>query len=111
VVGSSIGQHLARLGRQAGCGRWRSVDAVGLPNNQSIGGCYQAGVESLADQIKAEVIYRRICKTREPVELATLTWVSWLNNHRLMRQLGYIPLAEAKANYWNQLAEQSAPLA
>jgi len=28
------------------------------------------------------------------VELATLTWVSWLNHHRLMEPLGYIPPAE-----------------
>jgi putative transposase len=42
------------------------------------------------------------------VELATLTWVSWFNNHRLMGPLGYIPPTEAEANYYRQLAVQSA---
>ena len=54
------------------------------------------------------MIHRRTWKTREAVELATLTWVSWFNNHRLMGPLGYIAPAEAEANYYRQLAEQSA---
>jgi hypothetical protein len=37
------------------------------------------------------------------VELATLEWVSWFNHHRLMEPLGYIPPAEAEANYYRQL--------
>ncbi|GAB4402657.1 MAG: integrase core domain-containing protein [Rhodoferax sp.] len=57
---------------------------------------------------KAEVIHRRTWKTREAVELATLFWVSWPNNHRLMGPLGHIPPAEAEANHCRQLAEQSA---
>jgi transposase InsO family protein len=40
------------------------------------------------------------------VELATLQWVAWFNNRRLMEPLGYIPAAEAEANYWRQLASQ-----
>lgn len=53
------------------------------------------------------MIHRRTWKTREAVELATLIWVSWFNNHRLMGPLDYIPPAEAEANYYRQLAEQS----
>ena len=41
-------------------------------------------------------------KTREAVELATLEWVSWFNHHRLLAPIGYIPPAEAEANYWRQ---------
>lgn len=36
---------------------------------------------------------------------------TWFNNHRLMGPLGYIPPAEAEANYYRQLAEQSAATA
>ncbi len=45
------------------------------------------------------------------MELATLEWVSWANHHRLLEPIGYIPPAEAEANYYRQLAEQVAVLA
>ncbi len=38
-------------------------------------------------------------KTKEAVELATLEWVAWFNNHWLLKPIGYIPPAEAEANY------------
>jgi len=41
---------------------------------------------------------------RGAVELATLNRVSWFNHHRLMEPLGYIPQAEAEANYYRQLS-------
>ena len=34
--------------------------------------------------------------------MATLEWVSWFNHHRLLEPIGYIPPAEAEANYWQQ---------
>ena len=43
---------------------------------------------------------------KESVELATLEWVSWFNHHRLLEPIGYIPPAEAEANYYRQLASQ-----
>eukprot|EP01137_Pigoraptor_chileana_P037584 Opistho-2@34889 len=46
-------------------------------------------------------------KTKESVELATLEWVSWFNHHRLLEPIGYIPPAEAEANYYRQLASQT----
>ena len=61
---------------------------------------------------KAELIHRRApWKTKEAVELATLQWVSWLNNHRLLEPIGYIPPAEAEANYYRQLAGHAAAVA
>lgn len=41
----------------------------------------------------------------ESLELATLKWVHWFNHQRLLEPIGYIPPAEAEANYWRQLAE------
>jgi putative transposase len=59
--------------------------------------------------VNAEIIHRRgPWKTREAVELATLEWVSWFNHHRLLEPIGYIPPAEAEANYWCQQAQVSA---
>ena len=58
---------------------------------------------------KAELIHRRApWKTKESLELATLEWVSWFNHHRLLEPIGYIPPAEAEANYYRHLAEQVA---
>ena len=61
---------------------------------------------------KAEVVHRRgPWKTKESLELATLEWVSWFNHHRLLGPIGYIPPAEAEANYYKQLASQASAVA
>ncbi|SDC37350.1 Integrase core domain-containing protein [Massilia sp. PDC64] len=66
--------------------------------------------ETINGLYKAELIHRRApWKTREAVELATLEWVSWFNHHRLLEPLGYIPPAEAEANYYAQLSSQAIP--
>jgi putative transposase len=67
--------------------------------------------ETINGLYKAELIHKRApWKSREAVELATLEWVSWFNHHRLLEPIGYIPPAEAEANYYRQLAEQAAPV-
>lgn len=64
------------------------------PSVGSKGDSYDnALAETINGLYKAEVIHRRTWTTREAVELATLTWVSWFNNHRLLGPLGYIPPA------------------
>jgi putative transposase len=71
--------------------------------------CSNALAETINGLYKAELIHR--CapwKTKEAVELATLEWVSWFNSHRLLEPIGYIPPAEAEANYYRQLASQIA---
>ena len=67
---------------------------------------------SLAETInglyKTELIHRRApWKTKQVVELATLQWMSWFNHHRLLESIGYMPPAEAEANYYRQLSEQA----
>ncbi|MCH2559533.1 MAG: integrase core domain-containing protein, partial [Alcanivorax sp.] len=80
------------------------------PSVGSKGDSYDnALAEPINGLYKAEVIHR--CgpwKSMESVELATLEWVSWLNHQRLMGPLGYIPPAEAEANYYRQLNSQAA---
>lgn len=73
--------------------------------------CDNALAETINCLYKCEVIHRRNWKTREVVELATFTWVSWFNSHRLMGPLGYIPPGEAEANYCSQLTSQTAKVA
>ena len=86
------------------------LDEVGIvPSVGSRGDSYDnALAETINGLYKAELIHRRApWKTREAVELATLEWVSWFNHHRLLEPIGYIPPAEAEANYYRQPAEQA----
>ena len=66
--------------------------------------------ETINGLYKAELIHRRApWRHWRPVELATQEWVSWLNHHRLLEPIGYIPPVEAEANYYRQLSEQAIP--
>ena len=79
----------------------RLAEAGIEPSVGSTGDSYDnALAETINGLYKAEIIHRRgPWKTRESVELATLEWVSWFNHHRLLEPIGYIPPAEAEANY------------
>ena len=82
------------------------------PSVGSKGDSYDnALAETINGLYKAEVIHRRSWPNRESVELATLEWVSWFNHHRLLGPIGYIPPAEAEANYYRQLASQTTTVA
>lgn len=79
------------------------------PSVGSTGDSYDnALAETINGLYKAELIHRRApWKTFEAVELATLEWVAWFNHHRLLEPIGYIPPAEAEANYYRQFCEQT----
>ena len=87
----------------------RLAEAGIEPSVGSTGDSYDnALAETINGLYKAEVIHR--CgpwKTAEAVELATLDWVAWFNHQRLLEPIGYIPPAEAEANYHRQLTEQT----
>ncbi|WP_309824558.1 IS3 family transposase [Acidovorax delafieldii] len=86
----------------------RLAEAGIEPSVGSKGDSYDnALAETINGLYKAELIHRRApWKTKEAVEFATLEWVSWFNHHRLLEPIGYIPPAEAEANYYRQLASQ-----
>ena len=87
----------------------RLAEAGIEPSVGSKGDSYDnALAETINGLYKAEVIHRRSWPTRESVELATLEWVAWFNHHRLLGPIGYIPPAEAEANYYRQLASQTS---
>jgi transposase InsO family protein len=86
----------------------RLAEAGIEPSVGSRGDSYDnALAETINGLYKTELIHRRApWKTRESVELATLEWVHWFNHIRLLEPIGYIPPAEAEANYWQQLAQK-----
>ncbi|MEO5689060.1 MAG: IS3 family transposase, partial [Burkholderiaceae bacterium] len=88
----------------------RLAEAGVEPSVGSKGDSYDTALaETINGLYKAELIHRRApWKTKESLELATLEWVSWFNHHRLLEPIGYIPPAEAEANYYRHLAEQVA---
>ena len=87
----------------------RLAEAGVEPSVGSKGDSYDnALAETINGLYKAELIHRRgPWKTREAVELATLEWVAWFNHVRLLEPIGYIPPAEAEANYYRQFAKQA----
>ncbi|HGX5518502.1 TPA: IS3 family transposase, partial [Escherichia coli] len=75
----------------------RLKEAGLLASTGSTGDSYDnAMAESINGLYKAEVIHRKSWKNRTEVELATLTWVDWYNNRRLLERQGHIPPAEAE---------------
>ena len=65
----------------------------------SVGDSYDnALAESINGLCKTEVIRKRgPWRSVDDVDYATLTWVDWFNNRRLLEPLGYVPPAEFEA--------------
>ncbi len=73
-------------------------------------GRYNALAESVIGVFKTEVTRRRgPWRGLEGVEFATLEWVEWFNNRRLLEPMGNIPPAEAEARYY--ATQKATPLA
>lgn len=91
----------------------RLAEAGIEPSVGSRGDSYDnALAETINGLYKSELIHRRApWKSREAVELATLRWVHWFNHERLLATIGYIPPAEAEANYWRKAANEVAEAA
>ncbi len=81
----------------------RLAEAGIEPSVGSVGDSYDnALAETINGLYKAEVVHRRSWRSREELELETLRWVDWFNNQRLLGPIGFIPPAEAEANYYQQ---------
>jgi len=85
----------------------RLAEASIEPSVGSVGDSYDnALAESVIGLFKTEVIHRRgPWRSLETVEFATLEWVDWFNNRRLLEPIGYIPPAEAEARFYAQSPE------
>jgi putative transposase len=80
--------------------------AAGIePSVGSVGDSYDnALAETINGLYKAELIHRRgPWRSFETVEFATLEWVDWFNNRRLMGPIGNISPAEAEQRYYAEL--------
>jgi putative transposase len=79
----------------------RLLEAGIEPSVGSVGDSYDnALAETVSGLFKTEVIRRRgPWRNMEAVEFATLDWVDWYNNRRLLEPIGNIPPAEAEARY------------
>jgi transposase InsO family protein len=87
----------------------RLADAGIEPSVGSVGDSYDnALAETINGLFKAEVIHRRgPWRSFEAVEYATLEWVDWFNNRRLLEPIGNIPPAEAEANFYAALETET----
>ena len=60
-----------------------------------------AMAETIIGLFKTEVIHARgPWRSLDAVEYATLEWVDWFNNRRLLEPIGYVPPAEFEAEYY-----------
>ncbi len=87
----------------------RLADAGIDPSVGSVGDSYDnALAESVIGLYKTEVIRRRgPWHHLEAVEFATLEWVEWFNNRRLLTSIGDVPPAEYEQQYYRA---QEAPV-
>jgi putative transposase len=89
--------------RLAAAGVERSVGTVGDSYDNAL-------AESIIGLYKTEVIWRRgPWRGIDAVEYATLEWVDWFNNRRLLEPIGYVPPAEYEAKWYE--AQQSQAMA
>ncbi|KAB0676097.1 IS3 family transposase [Aureimonas leprariae] len=89
----------------------RLAEAGIEPSVGSVGDSYDnALAETVIGLFKTEVIHRGgPWRSFEAVEFATLEWVDWFNNRRLLEPSGNIPPAEAEEAYYAQL--ETMPIA
>jgi putative transposase len=87
----------------------RLTEAGVEPSVGSVGDSYDnALAESIIGLYKTEVIHRRgPWRQLDEVEYATLDWVDWFNNRRLLSSIGNIPPAELELMYDRQHEESA----
>ena len=81
-----------------------SAEAGAVTSVGSRGDAYDnALAETINGLYKTELIRKRgPWKTLEDVEFATLEWVDWFNNRRLLEPIGYIPPAEFEEMFYRE---------
>jgi transposase InsO family protein len=86
----------------------RLAEAGIEPSVGSVGDSFDnALAETINGLYKTEVIHRRgPWRSFEAVECATLEWVDWFNNRRLLEPIGHIPPAEAQAAFYAAMENQ-----
>jgi putative transposase len=87
----------------------RLTQAGAEPSVGSVGDSYDnALAETIIGLYKTEVIHRRgPWRKLDDVEYATLEWVDWFNNRRLLESIGNLPPSEFELLYYRQLDESA----
>ena len=87
------------------CYSERLAEVGAEPSVGSIGDSYDnALAETIIGLYKTEVIrHRGPWQNIDAVEFATLEWVDWFNNRRLLESIGNVPPAELEMAYYRQL--------
>jgi transposase InsO family protein len=87
--------------RLAEAGIERSVGSVGDSYDNAL-------AESINGLYKTEVIrHKGPWRNIEAVEFATLVWVDWFNNRRLLEPIGYVPPAEYEQAWYRRQEPQA----
>jgi len=90
----------------------RLLDAGAVASIGSVGDSFDnAMAESVIGLYKNECVkIDGPFMTVDQLELATLSWVHWFNEHRLHSSIGYLPPVEYEQAYYRQIASQQHPL-
>ena len=102
VQGGGLVHHSDRGGQYLALRYTERLAEAGIePSVGSVGDSYDnALAETINGLFKAEVIHRHgPWRSFEAVEFATLEWVDWFNNRRLLEPIGNVPPAEAEMRY------------
>jgi transposase InsO family protein len=85
----------------------RLAEIGAQPSVGSVGDSYDnALAETVIGLYKAEVIHHRgPWRSIDEVEYATLEWVDWFNNRRLLESISNIPPAEHEAMYYQSIGQ------
>ena len=89
----------------------RLLDAGAIASIGTVGDSYDnAMAESVIGLYKNECVkIDGPFMTVDKLELATLSWVHWFNEHRLHSSIGYVPPVEHEQAYYDQIASQQQP--
>jgi putative transposase len=90
----------------------RLVDAGAVASIGTVGDSYDnAQAETLIGLYKTEMVHREgPWRTVDDLELATLNWVHWFNEHRLHGALSHVPPVEYAQAYHRQNTPAQQPL-
>lgn len=110
VHGGGLVHHSDRGGQYLSIRYTERLAEAGIePSVGSVGDSYDnALAETINGLFKTEVVRRRgPWRSLEAVEFATLEWVDWFNNRRLLEPIGNIPPAEAETRFYALLEEEA----